>query len=295
MNRAFELPLTDQWYTLESPAYPGLSKKEDGVERWTCSKVKNDIPPNIPTSRVCVFRFVDQSHTKFLLAWDRKNPTNVHSHPTYFRAPIVQELTSDYSLRPISAYGPAIVAYAQYAASIKDPSRRGSWNLVRDAVQDIRSSYSPNGRFERPTNVKSYEDGCRILDMSFSNGHAVEPPDQKQLPAAEICESDILEYLRVSFKNPDRRRIERHTAVIISVEEQTWLEAIGQNRLGRPIEIELLPLDGIKGGWSSGGWWESHGLEEWTPQAATNAEACNFFELSGFISCVAQSLDADFL
>ena len=84
--------------------------------------------------------------------------------------------------------------------------------------------------------------------MSFSNGQAVEPTDRSQLPAGEICGGDILEYFRVSFENPYRRMIGRHTAVIISVEEQIVLEAIGQNRLGRPIEIEILDLDTIKEG-----------------------------------------------
>ena len=248
MNRAFKLPLGYPWYTLKSPAYPGLSKKEDGVERWTCSTVKNDVPSDCPISRVCVFRFVDRTHTKFLITWFGNNPTVVKSHPTYTPAPVLEELMPDKSLRPNSAYGPNIVAYATRTAFIEDLLEGRSWNLVHEAVQDMLSLYSPNGRLERPTNVKSHEDGCRILDVTFFNGCAMEPTDQRPLPAAKICKGDVLECFGVSFlRSPSWRIIQRRTAIIVSIERQNRLEAIGRNGFGRPL-VTKLDLNRIKQG-----------------------------------------------
>ena len=126
MNRAFKLPLNEQWYTLESPAYPGSPRKKTASSGGPARRCKMTLPPNIPMSRVCVFRFVDQSHTKFLVAWEgtRTNPTGVRSHPKYFPAPNVQELTSDYFLRPISAYGPRHCRVCQICCFYKGPSKK---------------------------------------------------------------------------------------------------------------------------------------------------------------------------
>ena len=88
-------------------------------------------------------------------------------------------------------------------------------------MQDLRAAYSPNDNRERPRDVKSYDDGCRIRELSYQDGNAVALP----LPHTDMCVGDILEMFDVSF-HLEKTLVPRHTAIITSIESHR-LHAVG--------------------------------------------------------------------